>query len=65
MEGVEASAENGSHHNNPENIYVELNNTPSQLLQIMKELKDELQTIKIDNERILEPNHILPNKIHN
>ena len=36
MEGVEASAENGSHHNNPDNIYVELNNQPSELLQIVK-----------------------------
>ena len=29
MEGVEASTENESHHNNPSNIYVELNNQPS------------------------------------
>ena len=59
MEGVEAFAKNGSHHNNPDNIYVELNNPPSKLLQIVKELKYELQTIKIDNERILELNHML------
>ena len=65
MEGVEASAENGSQHNNPDNIYVELNNPPSQLLQIVKELKDELQTIKIDNERIMELNQMLIDKIHN
>ena len=65
MEGVEASAENGSHHNNPDNIYVELNNQPSKLLQTVKELKDGLQTMKIDHERILELNHILLNKIHN
>ena len=32
MEGVEASAKNGGHHNNPDNIYVELNNQPSDLL---------------------------------
>ena len=62
MEGVEASAENGSHHNNSDNIYVELNNQPSQLLKTMKELKDELQTVKVDNEIILELNHILLDK---
>ena len=33
----------------PYNIYVELNNQPLELLQTMKELKDELQTVKIDN----------------
>ena len=65
MEGVETSARNGSHHNNLENIYVELNNQPSELLQIVKELKDELQTVEIDNEIILELNHILLDKIHN
>ena len=40
IEGVEASAENGSQYNNPNNIYVELNNPPSELLQTVKELKD-------------------------
>ena len=65
MEGVEASTENGSHHNNPEYIYVELNNQPSELLQTVKELKYELQTMKVDNERILELNQILLDKIHN
>ena len=65
MEGVEASAKNGSHHNNIDNIYVELSNSPLDLLQIVKELKDELQTVKIDNEIILELNHILQHKIHN
>ena len=59
MEGVEASAKNGSQHNNLDNIYVELNNPPSELLQIVKELKDELQTVKIDNETILEMNQML------
>ena len=53
MEGVEASAKNGSHHNSPNNIYVELNNQPSELLQTAKELKAELQNIDEDNERIL------------
>ena len=65
MEGVEASAENESHHNNPDNIYVELNNQTSELLQTVKQLKDELQTVKIDNEIILELNHIFIDKIHN
>ena len=46
MEGVEASVEDGSHHNNPNNIYVELNNKPSKLLQTVKGLKAELQTVK-------------------
>ena len=65
MEGVEAYAENGSQHNNPNNIYVELNNPPSELLQIVKELKDELQTVKMGNERILEMNKMLLDKMHN
>ena len=56
MEGVEAFAKNGSQHNNLDNIYVELNNPPSELLQTVKELKDELRSVKIDNERILEMN---------
>ena len=42
MEGVDESIEDGSYHNNPDNIYVELNNQPSELLQTIKELKDEL-----------------------
>ena len=49
IEGVEASAEDGSHHNNPNNIYVESNNQPSELLKIVKDLKVELQTVKEDN----------------
>ena len=65
MEGVETSAENGSHHNNLEKIYVELNNPPSELLQTVRELKDELQTVKNYNERILELNQIVLDKIHN
>ena len=69
MEGVEASVEDGSHHNNPDNIYVELNNQPSKLPQTVKYLKIELQTVKQDNERILraqeELNQILLDKIHN
>ena len=69
MEGVEASAEDGSHHNNLDNIYVELNNQPYELIQTIKSLKDELQTVKEDNERILwaheELNHILLDKLLN
>ena len=44
MEAVEASAENGSQHNNPDNFYVEMNNP--ELLQIVRELENELQTVK-------------------
>ena len=62
MEGVEASTENGSQHN-PDNIYVERNNP--KLLQTIKELKEELQTVKIDNERILEMNQMLLDNMHN
>ena len=69
MEGLEASAEDGSHHNKPDNIYVELNNIPPELIQIVKDLKDELQNVKEDNERILrareELNQILLDKLHN
>ena len=65
MEGVETSVENGSQHNSLDNIYVLINNQPSELIQTMKELKDELHTVKVDNERILKLNHILLNKIHN
>ena len=53
MEGVEASIEEGSHHNNPDNIYVELNNQPSELLKTVNDLRVELQTVKEDNEIIL------------
>ena len=69
MEGVEASTEDGSHHNNPDNIYVELNNQPSELLQTVKELRAKLQIVNEDNERILkaheELNKIFLDKIHN
>ena len=53
MEGVEAFVEDGSHHNNPDNIYVELNNQPSELLQTLKDLKVELYTVKEYNETML------------
>ena len=69
MVGVEKSVEDGSHHNNIDNIYVELNNQPSELLQTIKYFKAELQTVKEDNERILrsqeELNQIFLDKIHN
>ena len=69
MKGVESFAEDGSHHNNPDNIYVELNNQPYELLQTVKYLRAELQTVKEDNKRILraqeELNQILLDKIHN
>ena len=63
MEGAKASNENGSQHNNPNNFYVDLYNP--QLLQTVKDLKEELQTVKIDNERIMELNQMLLHKIHN
>ena len=53
MEGVKASAEEGSHHNNIDNLYVELNNQPSELFHTLKDLNAELQNLKEDNERIL------------
>ena len=58
-------AENGSQHNNPDNIYVKINNPTSELIQIVIELKDEIQIVKHDNERILELNQILLENIHN
>ena len=53
MEGAEESVEDGSHHNNPDNIYVELNNQPPEFVQTVKDLRVELQSVKEDNERIL------------
>ena len=56
MEGVEASADDGSHkneQNNPNNLYVELNDHSSELFRTVKDLKAELQNVKEDNERIL------------
>ena len=69
MEGVGESAEDRSYHNNLDNIYVELNNQPSELLQTIKDLKAELKNVKEDNEIILraeeELNQILLDKLHN
>ena len=53
MEGVESSAEDGSHHNNLDSIYVELNNQPLELLQTVKDLRTKSQTVKEDKDRIL------------
>ena len=46
-------SQEGSHDNNQGNIYMELNNQPSELLQTVKELKAKLHNVKEDNERIL------------
>ena len=54
MENVEASAENGSQHINLDSLYVDLNNP--ELLQTVKDLNNELQTMKQDNQIILELN---------
>ena len=59
---MEASVENGSQHNNPNNFYVDLYNP--ELLQTVKDLKEELQIVKIDNERILEMNQMLLDNMH-
>ena len=69
IEAVEAFVQDGSHHKNLDNIYMELNNQPSELLQTVKDLKAELWTVKEGNERILreheELNQILLDKLHN
>ena len=62
MENLEASAENGPQHDKPDNFYVDLNNL--ELLQTVRELKDELQTVKQDNQRILELNKYLYDKMN-
>ena len=63
MEGVEAFAENGSQRNNLDNLYVDLKSP--KLIQTIKELKGELQTIKIDSERIMQMDQMLLYKMHN
>ena len=63
IENVEASTENGPQHNNPHNIYVDLNNL--ELLQTVRELRDELQNVKQDNQRILELNEYLLDRMNN
>ena len=37
----------------------------SKVIKTFKDLKEELQTIKIDNERIMEMNHMLLDNMHN
>ena len=63
MDNAEASAENGPQHDNLENFYVDLNNR--KLLQILREFKDELQTLKQDNQIFLELNEYLLDKMNN
>ena len=62
MENVEAFAKNGPQHDNLDNFYVDLNNP--ELIQTAWELKDELQTIRQDNQRILELNEYLLDKMN-
>ena len=62
MENAKASTENGSQHINPDNLYVDLNNP--EILQIFIDLKDELQTMRQDNQRILELNEYLLDKMN-
>ena len=62
MDNADASAENGPQHDNLENFYVDLNNP--EFLQTVRELKDELQTVKQDNQRILELNEYLLDKMN-
>ena len=54
MENAKASTKNCSQQNNPDKFYVYLNNP--KLMQTIKEFKVELQTVKLDNEIILEMN---------
>ena len=63
MEGVEASTENGCQRNNLDNFYVDLNNP--KLIQVVKVSKEELRSVKLDNEIILEMNQILLDNMHN
>ena len=63
MDNADASAKNGPLHDNPDNFYVDLNNP--ELMQTVRELKDELQTVKQDNQRILELNEYLLDKMNN
>ena len=63
MEGAEASTKNGSQHKTTDNFYVDLNNP--ELIQQIKELKEEMQTIKLDNESILKMNQMLLDNMNN
>ena len=62
MENAKASTENGSQHINPDNLYIDSNNL--ELLQTLKDLKDEIQTVRQDNQRILELNEYLLDKMN-
>ena len=58
MEGLEEYAEEGSPLNEQSNsrkepVKEEITNNSSELLQIVKDLKIEMETIKKENERIL------------
>ena len=63
MDNAEASAENGPQPNNTDTFYVDLNNL--ELLQTIRELKDELQNVKQHNQIILELNEYILDKINN
>ena len=62
MENAKASTENGPQHENPDNFYVDLNNP--ELIQTVREFKDELQNVKQDNQRILELNEFFFDKMN-
>ena len=62
MENVESSGENGSQPINPENLYIDLNNP--EILQTVRDLKNELQTMKQDKQIILELNEYLLDKMN-
>ena len=64
MENVEAFAENGSlsQHSNPDNVHAYLNN--SEILQKVRDLKDGIQTVKQDSQRISELNEYLLDKMN-
>ena len=62
IKNAEASAQNVPQHNNPDKFFVDLNNV--ELLQTFKELKDEHQTVKQDNQRILELNEYLLDRMN-
>ena len=75
MAGASAAGDSspkGHDNENVEDIWVNLNKSrndnQSELMQTIKDLKEELQNVKKDNERILkaheELNNILLNKIH-
>ena len=52
----------GSQHINPDNLYTDLNNP--EILQMVRDLKSELQTVKPNNQRILELTEYLLEKMN-